>query len=363
MQSQTSGKGEHMRIGIPKEIKPWENRVALLPDACGELVSAGHQVLVQAGAGEGSGYADVAYEAAGAQIQPDAPALYAAAAMVVKVKEPLGDELDLLRADHLLFSYLHLAALPELTRRLCEIGVTAIGFETVADHGGLPLLAPMSDIAGRIAVQVGSHLLHGPEGGRGVLLGGLPGAPRGHVVVLGAGVAGGNAARLAAALGANVTVFDKDPNKLAHMHHLAANISTLYPNDQVIGQALRDADLVIGAVLVPGARTPHLVSRQQVASMPPGSVIVDIAVDQGGCVETTEPRTYDDPVYVVEGVSHFSVVNMPGAVARTASLALSGTLTPYVLRLASPEWEHWAPLAGAIYVRDGAVVLPALRGD
>ncbi len=352
-----------MRIGIPKEIKPWENRVALLPDACGELARAGHRVLVQSGAGVGSGYDDALYEAAGADILPDAAALYGEAELVVKVKEPVDGELDMLRADHMLFSYLHLAALPDLTRRLCAIGLTAIGFETVADHGGLPLLTPMSDIAGRLAVQVGSHLLHGPAGGKGVLLGGLPGAPRGQVVVLGAGIAGGNAARLASRLGAAVTVFDKDPNKLAHMYHLGANITTLQPNDHAIGRAVEGADLLIGAVLVPGARTPRLVSRRQVATMAPGSVIVDIAIDQGGCIETSEPRTYDDPVFVREGVSHFCVTNMPGAVARTASRVLSGALMPYVLRLASPGWQDWPPLAGAVNVQAGEVVLPALRGS
>lgn len=350
-----------MRIGIPKEIKPFEGRVALLPDACGELVRAGHEVFLQAGAGMGSGFGDPQYEAQGVKLLPDAAALYEQAAMIVKVKEPYQQEVDYLRKDHLLFSYLHLAALPELTRRLCEIGLTAVAFETVEDHGGLPLLAPMSDIAGRIAVQVGTHLLHGPQGGKGVLLGGLPGTPRSEVVVLGAGVAGSNSVRLAAAMGANVTVFDKNPLKLAHLHHISPNITTLYPSAHAISEAVSQAELLIGAVLIPGAKAPHLVSREQVASMEPGSVVVDISVDQGGCIETTHPTNYDAPTYVEEGVTHFTVANMPGAVARTSSVALSGALLPYVLRLAESGWRDWRPLATGVNVASGELVLPALR--
>ena len=349
-----------MHIGIPREIKPLEGRVGLVPAAVGELVAAGHRVSIEQGAGLPSGYPDGDYRAVGAEVLADAAAVYGAAELIVKVKEPVEPELGLLRPEHRLFSYLHLAAAPALTERLCAIGLTAVAFETVAEGGGLPLLAPMSDIAGRIAVQVGTHLLHRPAGGKGVLLGGLPSVPRGRVVILGAGQAGGNAARAAAALGAEVAVFDRMPAKLAQMHELGPNVSALYPYPQAVAAAVRSADLLIGAVLITGARAPHLVSREQVAGMQPGSVIVDIAVDQGGCIETTRPTTYEAPTYVEEGVIHFTVTNMPGAVPRTASGALSAALVPYVHRLASPDWEQDAALVGGINVRDGKVVHPAL---
>ncbi|MFM1891095.1 MAG: hypothetical protein RLZ44_172 [Pseudomonadota bacterium] len=349
-----------MRIGIPREIKPLEGRVGLVPAAAGELVAAGHQLLVEQGAGLPSGYPDADYRAVGAELLPDAAAVYGAAELIVKVKEPVEPELGLLRPEHRLFSYLHLAALPALTERLCAIGLTAVAFETVAEHGALPLLTPMSDIAGRIAVQVGAHLLHRPAGGRGVLLGGMATTARGQVVVLGAGQAGGNAVRLAAALGAQVTVFDKAPAKLALMHDLGPNVTALYPYPQAVAAAVRSADLLIGAVLITGARAPVLVGRDLVSQMQPGSVIIDISVDQGGCIETTRPTTYEAPTYVDEGVVHFGVTNMPGAVPRTASDALSAALIPYVHRLAAPDWQDDAALVGGINVRDGKVVHPAL---
>ena len=266
----------------------------------------------------------------------------------------------MLQQHHLLFSFLHLAPAPELTAKLCEIGLTAIAFETVVDHGGLPVLAPMSNIAGRIAVQAGTHYLHRPLGGKGVMLGGMGSVDRGNVVILGAGNAGGNAAQLAASLGARVTVFDKNPLKLVKMHEWAANITALYPYQDTLDRAIREADLLVGAVLVPGAKTPVLVSREQVATMEEGSVIVDVAVDQGGCVETTRPTTYVDPVYVEHGVVHFGVTNMPGAVPRTASAALSASLLPYVQRLAAGNWQDDQALAQGVNVRGGEVVLPAL---
>jgi len=350
-----------MRIGIPREIKPLEARVALVPAACGDLVRAGHEVLVEHGAGEPSGFADVDYLSAGAQVLPDAAALYERAGLVVKVKEPWGPELDLLRRDHLVFSFLHLAADSALTDRLLAIGLTAVGFETVADGGALPILRPMSDIAGRLAVQIGATLLHAPQGGKGLLLGGTPAAGRGHVVVLGAGNAGGAAIAAAADMGARVTAFVRDPAKLVALHRVGPNVTGLYPYAEALARAVAEADLLIGAVLVPGARAPRLVSAAQVAAMSPGSVIVDISVDQGGCVETTHPTTYADPTYRVHGVVHFGVTNMPGAVPRSASLALSASLLPWVLRLASPRWRADAPLAGAINVSDGDLVHPALR--
>ena len=349
-----------MKIGVPTEIKPLEGRVGLVPQAAGDILHAGHQVCVQSGAGMASGFSDADYVQQGVQIVPDAESLYGESELIVKVKEPIGPELELLREDHILFSYLHLAALPELTKRLLDIGLTAVGFETVEEHEGLPLLAPMSDIAGRIAVQAGIHYLHRTLGGKGVMLGGMPSVPRGNVVIMGAGNAGGNSARVAASLGAKVTVFDKIPHKLAEMHHLAPNISALYPYKGALETAVAKADLLIGAILVPGARTPTLVSRELVKTMEPRSVIVDIAVDQGGCVETIKPTTYEDPVYVEENVLHFGVTNMPGAVPKTSSVALSASLTPYVSRLARKDWRQDQPLVGGINVDKGKIVHPAL---
>jgi alanine dehydrogenase len=350
-----------MRIGVPKEIKTLEGRVALVPDACSALVAGGHEVFVQMGAGEASGYTDADFAAAGATVLPDAAAVYGAAELLLKVKEPQPAELPLLRPDHLLFCYLHLAAGRELAQSLCDIGLTAVAFETVQEPTGLPLLAPMSDIAGRLAVQIGAHLLHRPQGGRGLLLGGLPGAPRGRVVVLGAGHAGGNAATLAAAMGAEVLVFERSPARQKEMHALGGNVTVLYPFPLSIDRAVREADLLVGAVLVPGAAAPRLVSAEQVATMRPGSVIVDISVDQGGCVETTRPTSYADPTYVVAGVTHFGVTNMPGAVPRTASQALAAALIPYALRLATGDWRGHPALAAGINVDAGRLTHPALQ--
>jgi alanine dehydrogenase len=351
-----------MRIGIPTEVKPLEGRVALVPEACGDLVRAGHQVFVQAGAGLASGFDDQHYRAGGAEVLADAAAVFGEAELIVRVKEPYGSDLQHLRGDHTVFSYLHLAALPDLTRRLCDIGLTAVGFETVVDGGALPLLAPMSDIAGRLSIQIAAHLLQRPMGGRGVLLGGLPGAPRGRVVVLGAGHAGGRAVMTAANLGAEVTVFDKNRERLDFMHRYGPNVTALYPYGDALAAHIQGADVLVGAVLIPGAKAPHLVSRAQVASMGPGAVVADIAVDQGGCVETTRASTWDDPYYVEEGVTHFCVTNMPGAVPRSASLALSAVLLPYVQRLARPDWRDDPALAGALNVSGGNVIHPALLG-
>jgi alanine dehydrogenase len=350
-----------MQIGVPRELKPREGRVGLIPAACAELVRNGHRVFVEAGAGEKSGYDDAQYRAVGVDILPMAEDVYGQAQMVVKVKEPVEGDLKLLRKDHLLFCYLHLAALPDLTRRLCDIGLTAVAFETVEDRlGRLPLLAPMSDIAGRLSVQVGAHLLHQPQGGKGILLGGVPAARRGRVVILGGGVAGGNAAIVAAGLGAEVVVFDTDRDKLVAARALGANVTGLYPHTADVADAVRSADIVIGAVLVTGARAPHVVCADMVRSMQPGSVIMDISVDQGGCVETTRPTTYEDPTYVQHGVTHFTVTNMPGAVPRTSSQALSAAIAPYAGRLADGDWQDDADLRKGINVRDGKVVHPAL---
>ncbi|HEC05541.1 MAG TPA: alanine dehydrogenase [Thiolapillus brandeum] len=350
-----------MRIGIPKEIKPLEGRVALVPQAAADLVHAGHQVSIQSGAGEASGFSDEDYAGAGIQVLPGAADVYGQAQLILKVKEPVGKELELLRPDHLLFSFLHLAALPGLTQKLCEIGLTAIAFETVEEQHRLPILSPMSNIAGRIAIQAGTHYLHRPSGGKGLMLGGLPGTQRGKVVIIGAGNAGGNATHLAAGMGAEVVVFDRQPGKLDAMMAMGSNITALYPYRDALDEQVSRADLLIGAVLIPGAKAPKIVSREQVCSMQPGSVIVDIAVDQGGCIETTRPTTYDDPVYRECGVSHFCVTNIPGAVPRTASLALSASLLPYCQRLAGDDWREDDVLKAAINVENGAVVHPALR--
>lgn len=350
-----------MKIGIPKEIKPLEGRVALTPDACATLVHAGHAVFVEQGAGTLSGFGDDAYRAAGATLCADAAATYGTAELVVKVKEPVAGDLAHLRTEHRLFCFLHLAPEPELTRRLLAIGLTAIAFETVeTDSGELPLLAPMSDVAGRLATQIGAHLLHRPQGGKGLLLGGLPGVGRGRVVVLGAGHAGGNAAAMAAAIGAEVTVFDLRRDRLAAMRALGNNVTSLYPYPDLVRTRIAAADLLIGAVLRTGSRAPHVVTRGMVASMEPGSVIVDISVDQGGCVETTRPTTYADPTYVEEGVVHFCVTNMPGAVPHSSSHAMSAALLPYVLQLAQAGWEDNAELRRGINVRAGELVHPAL---
>ncbi len=352
-----------MRIGIPREIKTLEGRVGLTPLACGEVLRAGHEVFVESGAGLLSGYADADFAAVGATVLPDAAALYEKAELVVKVKEPLEGDLAHLRAHHRLFCYLHLAAEPALGERLREIGLTAVAFETVEEHGGLPLLAPMSEIAGRIAVQVGTHYLHQPLGGRGVLLGGVAGTGRGNVVVLGAGHVGATAASLAAAMGANVTVFDKRVDRLDAVRRMAPNITGLQAYGELIANRLLHADLVVGAVLVAGRHAPRVVTRDMVRAMEAGTVIADVSVDQGGCIETTRPTTYADPVYVEEGVQHFCVTNMPGAVPRTSSQALSAVLVPYVLRLAGANWEADRALASGINVQRGEYVHPGVRDE
>lgn len=349
-----------MRIGIPKEIKPLEGRVALIPDAAADLVHAGHELYIQAGAGKASGFSDQEYSSAGVELLPDASSVYATAQLIIKVKEPVGEELELLREDHLLFSFLHLAALPELTQTLCDIGLTAIAFETIEERHKLPILAPMSNIAGRIAVQAGTHYLHAPSGGKGLMLGGVPGVNRGKVVIIGAGNAGGNAAQLAAAMGAEVVVFDKQAQTLENMRNLASNITALYPYHASVSEQVSQADLLIGAVLIPGARAPKVVSRAQICHMQAGSVVVDIAVDQGGCIETTRPTSYEAPIYTECGVRHFCVTNIPGAVPKTASAAISAAILPYALRLATHNWQQDDILRAAVNLEKGRIVHPAL---
>jgi len=349
-----------MKIGIPKEIKTLEGRVGLIPAACSSLVNAGHEVFIENDAGVLSGYDTSEFMAAGVQILPDADAVFEKAEMIVKVKEPIGPELERLQSHHRLFSYLHLAAEIPLMNKLKEIGLTAVAFETVEENRLLPLLAPMSDIAGRLASQIGTNLLQRPNGGKGLLLGGLPGADRGHVVIIGGGVVGSNAAIIAAAMGARVTVFDTNRTKQEHLRAIAPNVTALYPFPNLVHEAVADADLLIGAVLITGEKAPHIVTREMVKSMSAGSVIVDVAVDQGGCIETTKPTTYADPTYVDEEVLHFGVTNMPGAVPRSASQALSASLLPYVLKLAQKDWRENDALVKGINVDGGKVVHPAL---
>lgn len=351
-----------MQIGIPREIKPLEGRVVLTPEACSSLVHAGHSVTVQQGAGLLSGYPDDQYVAAGATIVPDAAAVYAAAKLIMKVKEPVGAELELLQQDHLLFCFLHLAANPELAASLCATGLTSVGFETIeTDSGSLPLLAPMSDIAGRLASQIGTSLLQQPQGGKGLLLGGLPGAERGRVVIIGAGNAGGNSAAMAAAIGAEVVVFDLRRERLAAMRALGNNVTGLYPYPDALAREVAKADLLIGAALRTGERAAHIITLDMVRSMQPGSVIIDISVDQGGCIATTRPTSYTQPTYVEEGVLHFAVTNMPGAVPRSASQALSAALLPYVLGISEPDWQSAAELRRGINTAAGKLVHPALK--
>ncbi|TNF38025.1 MAG: alanine dehydrogenase [Gammaproteobacteria bacterium] len=348
-----------MKIAVPREIKTLEGRVGLIPAACAELIGQGHEVYVEAGAGLLSGYSDDDYRKVGATVLPTAEETYATGKLIVKVKEPVAGDLPYLRDDHLLFCFLHLAAEKNLAKRLCDIGCTAVAFETVTDvHGRLPLLTPMSEIAGRLSVQIGAHLLHQPQGGRGVLLGGLPLTERGKVVILGAGRAGSAAALMASGIGAEVVVFDKNRDRLEEMHRAASNISALYPYEHSVAQAVAEADLVVGAVLLPGLHAPRLVTTEMVKSMQQGSVIVDISIDQGGCVETMRPTTYADPTYVEYCVTHFGVTNMPGAVPRTSSQALSAVITPYAQRLTQSGWDQAEDLRNGINVRNGRIDNP-----
>ncbi len=349
-----------MRIGVPREIKTLEGRVALIPAAAGELVRHGHELYLQHSAGEASGYADSDYERVGVRILGDAKALYEAAELLIKVKEPLPAEYGFLRRDHLLFCFLHLAAIPELAEVLVDKGLTAIGWETIEEHGRLPLLQPMSIVAGKLAVQLGSNLLYRPNGGRGLMLGGMPTTERGKVVVLGAGNVGSSAAAVAAALGAEVVVFGKKQERMEAVHALGANVTALPSFPSLLEEHVLQADLVVGGVLVPGSRAPILVSEDMVRAMRPGSVIVDVAVDQGGCVETTRPTLWDDPTYRCHEVVHFAVTNMPGAVPRTSSQALSTSIVPYALRLASDGGLDDPAIAAGINVRAGRIVHPAV---
>ena len=330
-----------MRIAVPKEIKNHEYRVGLTPASVRELCTHGHEVWVQAGAGAAIGLSDEMYRAAGAQIKDGAAELFAKGEMIVKVKEPQPQECAMLRPGQILYTYLHLAPDPEQTAALIQSGAVCIAYETITNaQGGLPLLAPMSEVAGRMAVQAGAAHLEKSKGGMGLLLGGVPGVAPAHVVVLGAGVVGTNALQMASGMGARVTVIDKNVDRLRHLDLVFGNrIATVFSNAHAVEEAVLDADLVIGGVLLPGAAAPKLVTRGMVARMKPGAVVVDVAIDQGGCFETSRPTTHAEPTFVVDGVVHYCVANMPGAVARTSTFALNNATIGHALALADKGWK------------------------
>jgi alanine dehydrogenase len=324
-------------VGLPKEIKDNEYRVGLTPAGVRALTDAGHTVVVERSAGDGSGFGDDLYKRAGATILESADEVWQQGEMIVKVKEPIRPEYPRMREGQLLFTYLHLAPDNELTKELLERKVTGVAYETITDRAGtLPLLTPMSEVAGRMAIQVGSHYLEKMSGGRGVLLGGVPGVPAAHVVIIGGGVVGTNAAKIAVGMGAHVTIIDNNLGRLRELDDIfLSKISTLASSAYMIHDAISQADLIVGAVLVPGAAAPKLVTRGMLKDVPDGAVIVDVAVDQGGCIETTHPTTHSDPTYYVEGVLHYCVANMPGAVPRTSTFALTNATLPYALKLAN----------------------------
>ena len=331
-----------MKIGVPKEIKTNEHRVALVPSGVASLVAAGHTVMVECGAGLGSGFTDQQYQSNGAQMIADADELWAASDLIVKVKEPIRAEWPRIRAGQIIFTYFHFAADRELTLAHLDSGAICVAYETVAlPSGELPLLTPMSEVAGRMAAQEGAKYLEKHNGGRGILLGGVPGVAPAHVLILGGGVVGSNAARIAAGMGARVTILDVSIDRLRHLGEvLPANVQMLYSNRHTLLEQLSTADLVIGGVLITGAAAPHLIQRDDLKVMQQGAVIVDVAVDQGGCIETTHPTTHENPVYVVDGVIHYAVANMPGGVPRTSTLALTNATFPYLLQLANKGWKQ-----------------------
>ena len=355
-----------MKIGIPKEIKNNENRVGATPAGVKELVAHGHDVYVQHTAGEGSGFTDEEYKEAGATILPTIEDVYATADMIIKVKEPIEPEYKLIRKGQVLFTYFHFASERALLDAMLDSGAVCIAYETVTDRDHrLPLLIPMSEVAGRMSIQEGARFLEKPQGGRGVLMGGVPGVKPAKVLVLGAGVVGRNAALMAAGLGADVTITDVNLNVLRHCAEvMPKNVKTLYSSRHNIESELPTSDLVIGSVLVPGAKTPHLITADMVKLMRPGSVMVDVAVDQGGCFETTHPTTHSEPTYVVDGVVQYAVANIPGAVPYTSTLALTNATMPYALRLADMGWieacKRDSGLADGVNVVDGKITFKAV---
>jgi alanine dehydrogenase len=355
-----------MKVGVPTEVKPDEYRVAITPAGVRELTQHGHEVFIQSGAGEGSAMKDVDYVAQGATIVPDAQAVFDAADLILKVKEPQPEEVGMLQPEHTLFTYLHLAPAPELTQGLCDSGATCIAYETVEDaRGRLPLLAPMSEVAGKIATQAGAFFLEKPLGGRGILLGGVPGVASATVLVIGGGAVGLNAAFIAIGMEADVFVFDRSIDRLREIDiALGGRASTVYSSTLAVEEMLPQADLVIGAVLVHGARAPHVITRQQLGLMKEYAVLVDVSIDQGGCFETSRPTTHSDPVYEVDGVIHYCVTNMPGAVPITSTYALTNATLPYVLALADrgvrDAIAHDPGLRLGVNVAGGQVTHPAV---
>ncbi len=357
-----------MLVGVPREIKDNENRISLVPAGVRALVEEGHSVLVERGAGDGSGISDERYEEAGARLG-SVEEVFAKADLILKVKEPQKSEVARFRKGQILFTYLHLAPLPELTASLMKSGVTAIAYETMIDsYGTLPLLTPMSEVAGRMSILVGAYYLQKTTGGRGILLPGVPGVPPGDIVIIGGGVVGTNAAKVALGLGARVLILESSPRRMQYLDDIfGGRVVTLASNRTHIAEALRRADLCIGAVLVAGARAPHLVTREMLGGMKKGSVIVDVAVDQGGCVETTRATTHSDPVYEVDGVIHYCVANMPGAVPRTSTFALTNATLPYVLSLARQGFRDAvmsdSVLRPGVNIYQGEIVHPAVAAS
>ena len=355
-----------MIVGVPKEIKQDEYRVAMLPVGVEELVSHGHKVIIQAGAGLGSGIADHAYLHAGAKLVASLKDVYDAADLVVKVKEPQGEELEVIRPGQTLFTYFHFAASRELTESMVKSGATCLAYETLSDaQGRLPLLTPMSEVAGRMSIQEGAKYLERPQQGRGILLGGVPGVAPAHIAVLGGGVVGANAARTAAGFQADVTILDVNLDRLRYLDDvMPANVNALFSDRHMIRDQLKLADLVIGAVLIPGAKAPHLIRREDLLLMKPGSVIIDVAIDQGGCVETSRPTTHKDPIYMVDDVIHYCVTNMPGAVGRTSTFALCNVTLPWILQLANLGIEQaireLRPIATAANIVRGRITNAAV---
>lgn len=355
-----------MKIGIPTEIKPDENRVALTPSGAMDLINAGHDVYIQQGAGLGSGFPDEAYEHINAKILPDIESVYAEAEMIMKVKEPLEKEYDMIRDGQILFTYLHLASSEKLTRALINSGAICIAYETVErPDGSLPLLIPMSEIAGRMSVQEGAKYLEKPFGGKGVLLGGVPGVRPGRVLILGGGIVGTQAAKMAAGLGAQVTIVDINLYRLRQLDDLLpANVMTAFSTELHIRQLVQSHDLIIGAILIPGAKAPKLITKDMLSLMEPQTVLVDVAIDQGGCMETSRPTTHHDPTYVEDEVVHYCVANIPGAVPKTSTLALTNATLPYALQIANQGWKkacrNNSDLTPGLNVVSGQVVYPAV---
>jgi alanine dehydrogenase len=355
-----------MIVGVPKEIKTDEYRVAMIPVGVEELTRAGHRVLIQTGAGQGSGISDDQYAMHGAEIVATPADIWRQADLIVKVKEPLPQEWPLLHPGQMIFTYFHFAADEKLTRAMLHSSITAIAYETIKDgRGNLPLLTPMSEVAGRMSIQEGAKYLERPFEGRGILLGGVPGVLPANVVILGGGVVGANAAKVAAGLGANVTILDINLDRLRYLDDvMPRNVTTLFSDRHNILDSLKRADLLIGAVLIPGARAPALVRREDLKSMPPGSVIIDVAIDQGGCIETSKPTTHSNPTYIIHDVIHYCVTNMPGAVGRTSTYALTNVTLPYVLQLAKKGFDRAVSenpaLAEGVNIHQGKVTNPAV---